>query len=116
MDIRDSYTGLLGDLEHPTIETRSIGESFECVMGECVIYKLCDPSICYTPRMHCVARQNKLETPRDKDEVNKREIRECDGRAHDPDTMVVSLTRIFFIFTFFDLFFIHPGGLGIWAQ
>ncbi len=24
--------------------------------------------------MHCVARQNKLETPRDKDEVNKREI------------------------------------------
>ena len=24
--------------------------------------------------MYCVARQNKLETPRDKDEVNKREI------------------------------------------
>ena len=42
--------------------------------------------------MHCVPRQNKLETPRDKDEVNKREIRECDGRAHDPDTMVVPLT------------------------
>ena len=42
--------------------------------------------------MHCVARQNKLETPRDKDEVNKREIRECDGRAHDPDTMVAPLT------------------------
>ena len=38
--------------------------------------------------MYCVARQNKLETPRDKDEVNKREIREYDGRAHDPDTMV----------------------------
>ena len=33
--------------------------------------------------MYCVARQNKLETPRDKDEVNKREIREYDGRAHD---------------------------------
>ena len=42
--------------------------------------------------MHCVARQNKLETPRDKDEVNKREIREYDGRAHDPDTMVAPLT------------------------
>ena len=42
--------------------------------------------------MHCVARQNKLETPRDKDKVNKREIRECDGRAHDPDTMVAPLT------------------------
>jgi hypothetical protein len=42
--------------------------------------------------MHCVARQNKLETPRDKDEVNKREIRESDGRTHDPDTMVGPLT------------------------
>ena len=42
--------------------------------------------------MHCVARQNKLETPRDKDEVNKREIHEYDGQAHDPDTMVAPLT------------------------
>jgi hypothetical protein len=42
--------------------------------------------------IHWVARQNKLEIPRDKDEVNKREIRECDGRAHDPDTMVTPLT------------------------
>ena len=42
--------------------------------------------------IHWVARQNKLEIPRDKDEVNKREIHECDGRAHDPDTMVVPLT------------------------
>ncbi len=25
---------------------------------------------------------------KDKDEVNKREILECDGRTHDPDTMV----------------------------
>jgi hypothetical protein len=25
------------------------------------------------------SRQNKLEIPRDKDEVNKREIHECDG-------------------------------------
>ena len=31
------YTGLRGDLEHLTIETRLIGKSFECVMGECVI-------------------------------------------------------------------------------
>jgi hypothetical protein len=42
--------------------------------------------------IHCVARQNKLEIPRDKDEVNKREIHECDGRAHDPDTTVAQLT------------------------
>ena len=33
--------------------------------------------------IHWVARQNKLEVPRDKDEVNKREIHECDGRAHE---------------------------------
>ena len=31
-------------------------------------------------------------TPKDRDEVNKREIRECDGRAHDPDTMVAPPT------------------------
>jgi hypothetical protein len=42
--------------------------------------------------IHWVPRQNKLEIPRDKDEVNKREIHECDGRAHDPDTIVVPLT------------------------
>ncbi len=34
---RLTYTGLHGDLEHLTIETRLIGERFECVMGECVI-------------------------------------------------------------------------------
>ena len=44
------------------------------------------------PHTHWVARQNKLETPKEKDEVNKREIRECDGRARDPDTMVSPLT------------------------
>jgi len=32
--------------------------------------------------IHWVPRQNKLERPRDKDEVNKREIRERDGRAN----------------------------------
>jgi hypothetical protein len=43
--------------------------------------------------IHWVVRQNKREIPRDKDEVNKREIHECDGRTHDPDTMVVPLTQ-----------------------
>jgi hypothetical protein len=38
-------------------------------------------------RIHWVARENKLETPKEKDEVNKREVHECDGRARDPDTM-----------------------------
>jgi hypothetical protein len=44
------------------------------------------------PHIHWVTRQNKLEIPIDKDEVNKREIREYDGRGHDPDTMVAPLT------------------------
>jgi hypothetical protein len=43
--------------------------------------------------IHWVARQNKLGIPRDKDEVNKREIHEYDGRVHDPDTMVAPLTH-----------------------
>ena len=38
--------------------------------------------------IHWVGRQNNLEIPRDKDEVNKREIHERDGRVHDPDKMV----------------------------
>ena len=42
--------------------------------------------------MHWVAQQNKLEIPRHKDEVNKQDIHECDGRAYDPDTMVAPLT------------------------
>jgi hypothetical protein len=44
------------------------------------------------PHIHWVARQNKLEIPRDKGEVNKWGIRESDGRAHDPDTIVAPLT------------------------
>ena len=32
-----AYTGLRGELVHLKIETRLIGESFEGVMGECVI-------------------------------------------------------------------------------
>ncbi len=31
------YTGLGGELEYLKIKTRLIVESFECVMGECVI-------------------------------------------------------------------------------
>ena len=46
----------------------------------------------YMTHIHWVARQNKLEVPRDKDEVNKWKIHECDGWAHDPDTMVTPLT------------------------
>ncbi len=42
--------------------------------------------------MHCVPRQNKLETPKEKDEVNKREVHECDVRTRDPDAMVVPPT------------------------
>jgi hypothetical protein len=42
--------------------------------------------------IHWVARQNKLETPKEKDEVNKREVHECDGRARDPDAMVAPPT------------------------
>ena len=38
--------------------------------------------------IHWVARQNKLETPNEKDEVNKVQVHEYDGCARDPDTMV----------------------------
>jgi hypothetical protein len=36
------------------------------------------------PRIHWVARQNKLETPKEKEKVNKQAVHECDGRARDP--------------------------------
>ncbi len=39
-----------------------------------------------------VTRQNKLEIPRDKDEVNEREIHKCDERARDPEVMVAPRT------------------------
>ncbi len=42
--------------------------------------------------IHWVARQNKLEIPNDEEKVNTWEIHKCDGQAHDPDTMVASLT------------------------
>jgi hypothetical protein len=44
------------------------------------------------PHIHWVARQNKLEIPNDEEEVNTREIHQCDVQAHDPDTMVAPLT------------------------
>ena len=44
------------------------------------------------PHIHWVPRQNKLDIPNDKDEVNKQDIHDCDGREHDPDTMVDPLT------------------------
>jgi hypothetical protein len=42
--------------------------------------------------IHWVERQNKLEIPKEKDEVNKREVHECDVRTRDPDAMVVPPT------------------------
>ncbi len=42
--------------------------------------------------IHWVERQNKLETPKEKDEVNKREVHEYDGWAHDPDAIVTPPT------------------------
>ncbi len=41
--------------------------------------------------IHWGVRQNNLEKLRDKGEVNKREIHECDGRVHDPDIFVCLL-------------------------
>jgi hypothetical protein len=38
--------------------------------------------------IHWVPRQNKLETPKEKDEVKKREVHEYDVRTRDPDAMV----------------------------
>jgi hypothetical protein len=46
------------------------------------------------PLIHWVARQNKLETPKEKDEVNKREVHEYNGRVRDPDVMVRYSTGI----------------------
>ena len=37
---RLTYTGLCGKMEHLKMETRLIGVSFECLMGECVMKKL----------------------------------------------------------------------------
>ncbi len=57
--------------------------------------------------IHWVERQNKLETPKEKDEVKKREVHECDVRTRDPrdGTDMVSwchgvwcLAPIFFFF------------------
>ena len=37
--------------------------------------------------IHWVPRQNKLETPKEKDEVNKHEVREGDVKTRDPDAI-----------------------------
>ncbi len=48
------------------------------------------PHLTYTgspshiPHIHWVARQNKLEAPKEKDKVRKREVHECDVRTRDP--------------------------------
>jgi hypothetical protein len=44
------------------------------------------------PHIHWVERRNKLEIPKEKDEVNKREVHECDVPTRDPDAMVVPPT------------------------
>ena len=49
----------------------------------------------HTPHLHSYheyIRQNKLETPKEKDEVNKRGVHECDVGTLDPETMVVPPT------------------------
>ena len=46
----------------------------------------------YMTHIHWVARQNKLETPKEQDEINKREVHEYDGQARDPDAMVAPPT------------------------
>jgi hypothetical protein len=57
------------------------------------------------PHTQWVARQKKLEIPNDKDEVNKQDIRDCDGRAHDQKQMLFpgyrTIGRDFFFFFFF---------------
>ena len=57
---RLAYTGLLGELEHLKIETRLIDEKFASVS-----------------RIHWIARGT--GTPKDRDEVNRRDVCECDG-------------------------------------
>jgi hypothetical protein len=42
-----------------------------------------------------VARQNKLETPKEKDEVKKREVHECDVRTRDPDVILYRYIHIY---------------------
>jgi hypothetical protein len=48
------------------------------------------------PHIHWVERQNKLEIPKEKDEVNKREVHECDVRVRDPDAKPKANPRKFF--------------------
>jgi hypothetical protein len=43
--------------------------------------------------IHWVLQQNKLEIARRKDEVNKREIHECDGLVHEGCLLWIEKTR-----------------------
>ena len=43
--------------------------------------------------MDCVPWQNKLETPKEKDEVNKREVHECDVWTRDPVALATVVLR-----------------------
>ncbi len=64
------------------------------------------------PHIHWVERQNKLEISKEKDEVNKREVHECDVRTRDPDAMVDPCPkRIKNILSFFYYYFPVPCGL-----
>ena len=79
------YTGLLGKLEHLKIQTRLTDEMFVSVMGEWDEYPLFLLLIdkakgkwgIYTSHIHWVTRGT--GTPKDKDEVNRRDDYECDG-------------------------------------
>ena len=61
--------------------------------------------------LHWVTRQNKLEIPNDKDEVNTREIHKCDGQAHDPDKRPRFPENFFFSPSFFGKT-LHPQSRG----
>jgi hypothetical protein len=49
----------------------------------------------YMPHIHWVERQNKLEIPKEKDEVNKREVHECEEGGCN-----LTLFKIYFLFCF----------------
>jgi hypothetical protein len=65
---RLSHTGLVVELEHLKIKTRLI--------NEVNLLKTTNSEI-YEPLTHWVGRGT--GTPKDKDEVNKREVCECEG-------------------------------------
>ena len=54
------------------------------------------------PHIHWVERQNKLEIPKEKDEVNKREVHECDVRTRDPK-LILGRNEVFKEISFFSM-------------